>query len=141
MTINIQNASTVNVVGHRTGKNRKPLYDIDEALFYASVTDYAEVHGVTVGSVSTALNNDGATCKGHRICFVSRIMERLDVINETNRIRNEKVAAYDAIIAERDAKAKAQEARVKHQANIDALRRKLEAEMQLLQEAEELCNS
>jgi hypothetical protein len=66
-------------------------------------------------------------------------MEHLEEITEVNRIRSEKVAAYDAIIAEQNAKKQAQENLVKHQANIDALRQKLEVEMQLMQEAQALC--
>ena len=69
------------------------------------------------------------------------MMEHLEEITEANRIRCEKVAAYDAIIAEQNAKKQAQENLVKHQANIEALRQKLEKEMQLMQEAQALCNN
>lgn len=139
MTINIQQAANVNAIGHHTSKNCKLIYCIDTGYFYASVTDAAEVLGVSVSTLSYALNNDGAKCQGKRFCFVSKIYGHLGEIAEANRIRNEKIAAYDAMIAEQNAKREAQANLAKHQANIDALRLKLEREMALMQEAQALC--
>ena len=157
MIINIQNASNVTVNGRHSNKNSKVVYDIDARKFYASVLDTAEALETTPSNASYALNTKGAVCKGHRLCFVSRILEYLEVINEANRvheeedrINTEKAAAYDAIIAERRAKEEAEEAErrrkaeakaecERRKAKLEALQRQIEAEMELLREAELLC--
>lgn len=139
MNINIQQCSNVTVVGHRTSKNCKAVYNITTGAVYASVSDAADALGATLGAASQVVCGKAKTCKGMRLCYVSKMMENLEEITEVNRIRSEKVAAYDAIIAEQNAKKQAQENLVKHQANIDALRQKLEVEMQLMQEAQALC--
>ncbi len=139
MTINIQKCSNVTVNGHHTHKNCKPVYCIDTGEMFASALDAAAANGVSHPTMSHALTGRYKTCNGKRFCYVSKMMEHLEEITEANRIRCEKVAAYDAIIAEQNAKKQAQENLVKHQANIDALRQKLEKEMQLLQEAQALC--
>lgn len=139
MTINIQKCSNVTVVGHHNHKNCKPVYCIDTGEMYASAIDAAAANGVTHPSMSNALTGKNKTCNGKRFCYISKIMEHLEEITEANRIRAEKVAAYDAIIAEQNAKKEAQENLAKHQANVETLRQKLEAEMQLLQEAQALC--
>ena len=147
MTINIQNASTVNVNGTHTSKNCKAIYNITTGEFYASGLDTAKALGVDPGTVSAALNGRMRTVKGCRLCFLSRIMEHLEEIHAQNRIRAErdsinaeKIAAYDAIVAEqeakRKAKAKAEERVNAHKAKIDALRRQIEAESSALSEAE-----
>jgi hypothetical protein len=141
MNINIQQCSNVTVVGHRTSKNCKAVYNITTGEIYASCLDAADAIGSTLGAVSQTLNGKTNTCKGMRLCFVSKMMEHLEEITEVNRIRSEKVAAYDAIVAEQNAKKQAQENLVKHQANIEALRQKLEKEMQLMQEAQALCSN
>jgi ABC-type Fe3+-citrate transport system substrate-binding protein len=68
-------------------------------------------------------------------------MEHLDEIAENINARNAKIEAYDAIIAEQNAKKEAQENLAKHKAKCEELRKKLEAEMQLLAEAEALVGS
>lgn len=146
MTINIQNASTVNVNGTHNHTNCKPVYNITTGAFYASGLDIAKTLGVDPASVSSALNGKIRTVKGCRICFVSRIMEHLEEINEQNRIRverdrinAEKIAAYDAIVeeqeAKRKAKAKAEERVNAHKARLEALRRQIEEESALMDEA------
>lgn len=139
MNINIQQCSNVTVVGHRTSKNCKAVYNITTGAVYASVSDAADALGITLGAASQVVCGKLKTCKGMRLCYVSKMMEHLEEITEVNRIRSEKVAAYDAIIAEQNAKKEAQENIVKHRANVEALRQKLEKEMQLLQEAQALC--
>ena len=139
MNINIQQCSNVTVIGHHNHKNCKPVYCIDTGELYASALDAANANGVCQSPMSSCLTGKTKTCNGKRFCYVSKMMEHLEEITEANRIRSEKVAAYDAIVAEQNAKKQAQENLVKHQANIEALRQKLEKEMQLLQEAEALC--
>jgi predicted transcriptional regulator with HTH domain len=139
MTINIQKATNVNVTGHHSNKNCKAIYNITTGEIYASGIDAANVLGVDPASVSGALTGKSKTCKGMRLCLVSKMMEHLEEITEQNRIRVAKVEAYDKMIAERNAKRDAQEKLAKHRAECEKLRAKLEKEMQLMQEAEALC--
>lgn len=141
MTINIQKASTVNVTGHHNSKNCKAVYNITTGEIYASGIDAANVLNIDPSCVSAALTGKSRTCKGMRLCLVSKIMENLDEITEQNRIRIAKVAAYDAMIEEQEAKRHAKENLEKHKANIEALRLKLEQEQELLKKAEALCDN
>lgn len=141
MTVNIQKASNVNVTGHHRNNNCKAVYNITTGEIYASGLDAANALEIDPSCVSAALIGKSRTCKGMRLCFVSKMMEHLEEITEQNRIRIAKVAAYDTMIAEQTAKQKAQENLEKHRAKCDELRAKLEREMQLLQEAEALCNN
>jgi multidrug resistance efflux pump len=126
MTVNIQNCSNVTVVGKRTSKNCKAVYNITTGEIYASCLDAADAIGATLASVSNALNGKTNKCKGMRLCFVSKMMEHLEEINQSNRDRIAKVAAYDADVAHRNAVAKAQEDVQKREEKVAELRRKLE---------------
>lgn len=102
MTINIQKCSNVTVIGHRTRRNCKAVYNITTGEMYASVLDAANALGVSQGALSFSLDDDKErTCKGMRLCFQSKMMEHLEEINQMNRIRANKVAAYDADMARR----------------------------------------
>lgn len=140
MTINIKRAANVTVIGRHTNGNCKPVFCITDGAVYASVTDAAEKAGVYQGAMSSAVTGKIRTCKGKRYCFIADVMDHLDEISENLKIRNEKVAHYDAMIAEQNAKKEAQENLAKHKAKCEELRAKLEKEMELLQKAEELCN-
>ena len=141
MTINIQKATNVNAVGIHHNGNSKPVFCITDGSVYASVSDAAEKVGIDVSTMSGAVRGKIKTCKGKRYCFIANVMEHLDEISANINARNEKVAAYDAMIAEQNAKKEAQENIAKHKAKCDELRAKLEKELKLLQEAEELCAS
>jgi hypothetical protein len=140
MTINIRRATNVTAVGHHINGNCKPVFCITDGAVYASVTDAAEKTGSTVGTMSAAVTGKIKTCKGKRYCFIAGVMEHLDEISKNIKVRNEKISAYDAMIAEQNAKKEAQENLAKHKAKCEELRVKLEKEMELLQKAEELCN-
>lgn len=140
MTINIKRAANVNAVGKHLNGNSKPVFCITDGAVYASVTDAAEKNGVSPCNMSAAVTGKVKTCKGKRYCFISDVMEHLDEISENLKIRNAKVASYDAIIAEQTAKREAQANLAKHRAKCEELRAKLEREMALMQEAEALCN-
>lgn len=150
MTINIQNASTVNVNGIHNGRNSKVVYCITTGEFFASVLDTAAANGVSASAISLVLCGKTKTCNGKRFCYLSKIMEHLEEINEQNRINAKKIAAYDAIVAEQKAKrereeaekrrkAEAQERLAKQQEKCNELRKKLDEEMKRLYEAEEEC--
>lgn len=141
MTINIQNATNVNVIGHRNNKNCKAVYNITTGEIYASGLDAAHAIGADRSSVSNTLTGRTKSCMGMRLCLVSKIMENLEEITEQNRIRAEKVAAYDAMIAKQNAAKEAEEKLAIHRANCEKLRAKLEREMQMMQEAEALVSN
>ncbi len=141
MTINIQNASNVNVTGHRTNKNCKAVYCITTGEIYASVIDAAEANNVTVAAMSGALCGRVKLCKGKRFCYVSRMMEHLEEINAANRMRIAKVEAYDADLGRRNAIADTQQKIEQHERNIALLQRKLTEETCELEEAKAKLNS
>lgn len=136
MTINIQKCSNVTVNGHHSHKNCKAVYCIDTGEIYASALDAAAANGVTQSPMSSTLTGKTKTCNGKRFCFVSKMMEHLEEITEANRIRAEKVAAYDAEIERRGVIAKAHAELNKHKANVEELRRKLEEATALMTDAE-----
>lgn len=108
MTINIRRATNVKAVGHHINGNSKPVFCITDGAVYASVIDAAEKTGATQSNMSAAVTGKIKTCKGKRYCFISNVMEHLDEIAENLKIRNEKVAAYDAMVAQENAKRKLQ---------------------------------
>ncbi len=138
MTINIQKATNVNVTGHHSNKNCKAVYNITTGEIYASGIDAANVLGVDPASVSGALTGKSKTCKGMRLCLVSKMMEHLEEITEQNRIRTAKVEAYDKMIAKQKAKAHAEEEIAKREANRAKLLAELEKEEALLAQAKAL---
>ena len=147
MTINIHQATNVNVTGHHSNKNCKAVYNITTGEIYASGIDAANALNIDPSCVSAALTGKSKTCKGMRLCLVSKIMENLEEITEQNRIRREKVGAYDAIIAEQEAKQKALEKVEKHEQNcidirlqIVELNKKLEEEGKRLNAARDAYN-
>ena len=125
MTINIQKCSNVTVVGHHNHKNCKPVYCITTGEMYASAIDAANANGVCVSPMSAALTGKTKTCNGKRFCYVSKMMEHLEEINEANRIRIAKVAAYDADEKRRNALAAAEADVQKWEAKVAELREEL----------------
>lgn len=136
MTINIQKCSNVTVNGTHSHKNCKAVYCIDTGEMYASCVDAANAEGVTPTSISYALTGKSKTCNGKRFCYLSKMMEHLEEINNANRIRANKVAAYDADIERRNALAKAQEKVDKYKAHVEEFQRRLDEEIALMTEAE-----
>ena len=126
MTINIQKCSNVTVNGTHKARHCKAVYNITTGEMYASVLDAANALGVSQGSVSAAICDDkNRTCKGMRLCFVAKMMEHLEEINEANRIRIAKVAAYDADEKRRNALAAAEADVQKWEAKIAELQDEL----------------
>ena len=124
-TIRIHNATDINAEGNRTNGNAKAVFCITTGDIYASASDAAEILGCAKSTISWAATGRMKKCKGLRLCYVSNITEYLEEIAECARARQTKVNAYNAIIAEQNAKAKAQ-------ANLEkamARREKLQAEM------------
>lgn len=139
MTVNIQNCANVNVLGHHSNRNCKAVYNITTGDFYASVLDAARILEVSAGAVSFALStNHKRTCKGMRLCFVSRIMEYLDEIKEANDIRAKKSDEDRAASTEYTKLHKAQEDYKKHKQSAEEFRRLMEEELRLTEEAERI---
>lgn len=139
MTINIQNASNVTVIGQHTNRNCKTVYNITTGDFYASVLDTARILEVSPGAVSFALSpNHKRTCQGMRLCFVSRILENLDEIKEANDARAKKSAENAHCSAECERFHKAQEDYKKHKQSAENFRRLMEEELRLMGEAERI---
>lgn len=125
MTINIQKCSNVTVTGHHNHKNCKPVYCITTGEMYASAIDAANANGVGVSPMSAVLTGKTKTCNGKRYCFVSKMMEHLEEINEANRARSVKVAAYDAEAERKNALARAEEDVKKWEAKVAELQEQL----------------
>lgn len=143
MTINIQNASTVNVTGYRNNKNCKAVYNITTGEIYASCSDAADAIGVTIATISQAVTGKIKKCNGMRLCYVSKIMEHLEEITEQNRIRAERDRMNAERMTERDAENARLEvirnARAKvtrHKARVAELEAELTNERRLVEEAE-----
>jgi hypothetical protein len=123
------------------------VYNITTGEIYASGLDAASALGIDPSCVSAALTGKSKTCKGMRLCLVSKIMENLEEITEQNRIRLEKVTAYDTMIAEQEAKQNALKKVEKHEQNcidirlqIVELNKKLEEEGKRLNAARDAYN-
>ena len=141
MTINIRKASNIKAVGHHINGNSKPVFCITDGSVYASVTDAAEKVGVNPSVMSSAVSGRIKNCKGKRYCFITDVMTHLDEISTNICIRNEKVAAYDAMVEKHNAAKEAEAKLALHRANCEKLRAKLEKEMQMAQEAEALISN
>ncbi len=147
-TIKVQGESKVTAKGISTNGNRKYVFCITTGEIFTSVKDTAKAIKSSQSNLSAHLAGLTAHCKGMRLCFLSDVTEHLDEIASEFRIRSEKVAAYDKILAEQEAIRKANEelARrkeelAKHKANIKKLRKQLERETASMQEAEAKLNA
>ena len=110
-TITIHNKTEIKAEGTRSHKGCKPVFCITTGEVFASVLDAAEKAGVTPGTMSYAIthSSQGTTCKGNRYCFISEVMAHLEEISQFINLREEKVAAYDALKAEENAIREAEE--------------------------------
>lgn len=148
MKITVTNKSEIIAQGQSINGNRKPVFCITTGEIFASVIDTAKAIGSAQSTLSTHLAGITAHCKGMRFCFLSEVTEHLDEIATEFRIRNEKVEAYNKILAEQEAIRKANEERerrkeelAKHKANIKKLRAQLEKETASMQEVEAQLNA
>ena len=140
-TITVQNTSSVKATGEHFNGNAKHVFCITTGEVFASVTDAAKAVGSSQNNLSAHLAGITNHCKGKRFCFISKVTEHLDEIASEFRIRNEKVAAYDKIIAKQAAIKKANEEFAKHKENIERLRAQLEKETASMQAAEAQLNA
>lgn len=137
MTINIHEKSTIKATGKCYGGNCKPVFCITTGEVFASLTDAAESIGATPSSMSWAVTGRMKTCKGKRFCLISNVTEYLDEIAETIRIREEKIAKYDAIIAEEERIKAEQERKARMAKELEDLKAQREIKMRKLTETDE----
>lgn len=129
--ITIKEAAKIDAKGNLNSKRCKPVICIDTGEVYTSATDAANANGTTVWGVSTVCLGKIKTANGKRFCYVQDFPEHLaDItarISSMNKGYEEmaaKAAAYDAILAEQKAKAKAEEDARKAKEKAEADRQK-----------------
>lgn len=107
-TITIHERATASAQGKKNSKHCKPVLCIDTGEIFSSVFDAAEHFGVSACNVSMACNGKLKTSAGKRFCFVAKTSENIDIIVSRIKANDEilaKAAAYDAMMAEQQAKA------------------------------------
>lgn len=144
MTITISNKSEIkNAKGELNSKKCKPVICITTGEVYTSATDAAEANETNVWSMSRACNGKQKTLNKKRFCYLADVSEHLEEMttylhgmHERSAEMEKKAAAYDAIMAEREAERKAKEAHEAEVAKIEAklsnqreIRARIEAEL------------
>ncbi len=122
--------ATVSAEGKHRNGNTKPVMCITTGEVYTSVTDAAEKNNTTLQNMSVCIRRQRKLRSGKRFCFVSEVNEHLEEMTSNLKTMatkyaelEAKAAAYDAWMAEQEAKRKAEE---KRQARIADLSEKLE---------------
>jgi septal ring factor EnvC (AmiA/AmiB activator) len=117
-----------NEIKFPTNGNCKHVKDLTTGKEYGSITETAIVIKVTAQAVSNAIKNK-TLCKGHRFILVKDLHDNIDVLCEESAKANARAAkaeaklsemeelrakakAYDQLMAEQEAKRKAEEARL-----------------------------
>lgn len=129
--ITIKQAATINAKGKLNSRKCKPVICIDTGEVYTSATDAAQDNGTTIYGISTVCLGKAKTANGKRFCYVqdfpehlSDITSRISAMNKGYAEMMEKAKAYDAILAEQEAKAKAEEDARKAKEKAEADRQK-----------------
>lgn len=129
--LTIKEKATIEANGKLNSRRCKPVICIDTGEVYTSATDAAEANETTIWSISTACLGKNKTAKGKRYCYVqdfpehlSDITSRISAMNKGYAEMMEKAKAYDAMIAEQEAKAKAEEDARKAKEKAEADRQK-----------------
>ena len=137
--IKLQDGAIVNGNGKTRVKTAKPIMCKETFQVWASMSDFAEEHNIGEPSVSHAIRMKGK-CKGHSLCLLSDVKENLDEILKNGRLMRDKAAAYDAIIAEQEAKRKAEAERIeklrKANENLERYKADMEKLTKLITETE-----
>ncbi len=122
--------ATVSAEGKHRNGNTKPVMCITTGEVFTSVTDAAEKNNTTLQNMSACIRRQRKLRSGKRFCFVSEVNEHLEEMTSNLKTMatkyaelEVKAAAYDAWMAEQEAKRKAEE---KRQARIADLSEKLE---------------
>lgn len=107
----IHDKSEIEAEGRHVNGNSVPIICLDTGEVFTSMTDAADKNGVTVGAMSFALKSTEHTCKGKHYCRISEVTQYLSAITQNIRSMEEKAKAYDTIVAEQNAKIRAEELR------------------------------
>lgn len=148
--INITNATTIEAHGNHTNGNTKKCYIVEKKMVCTSFTDAAEVIGCSLDAVSNVIRGKQRTCRGYHIIDLSKAGEAFpQMVNclsamdtpkakakrTTEMSRKElaeiraKAKAYDKLMAEEEAKRKAEEREQKRKAKHEAQKAKLMADI------------
>ena len=148
--INITNATTIEAHGNHTNGNTKKCYIVEKKMVCTSFTDAAEIIGCSLDAVSNVIRGKQKTCYGYHIIDLSKAGEAFpQMVNclsamdtphtkekakkTTEMSRKElaeiraKAKAYDKLMAEQEAKRKAEEREQKRKAKHEAEKAKLQA--------------
>lgn len=123
-------AANVSAEGEHDNGNSKVTVRIGQygdIKFYPSVSDAANKNNMFPQNMSRLLINGKPTRKGIIFCYATQLNSYLDIIAERSETQTElisKAAAYDAILAEQEAKAKAEEDARKAKEKAEADRQK-----------------
>ena len=132
--ITLHNRTEVKAQGKHINGNSKLTVCITTGEVFASMLDAAEKENINPSCISIAIKNvdKGATCKGKRYCRASDVIFYLDEISRNINEREEKAAAYDALMAEEKAAREAEALRQKEMTATETLISKLEAKAEKL---------
>lgn len=148
MTITIKNRAIINAEGTHSNGHCKEVFCKTTGKFYTSLSDAAHSVKGSVGTMSCAMKHKNGVYKGMKWCYVADIEAHLDDIATDIRENLEKVMAYDALMAKREAIKREEEIRDKHEANIENLRKQIDelqnellAEMFIVSDVNERINT
>lgn len=152
--INITNNTTIEAHGNHTNGNCKKVYIVELNMVCTSMTDAAEVIGCSLDAVSNVIRGKQKTCRGFHIVDLAKAGEAFPqmvaYLSEVNmpkakanvkktkaEVDRKKLAeirakakAYDKLMAEKEAKRKAEEKAQKRKAKHEAEKTKLQAYIQ-----------
>ena len=130
--INITKAATIEAHGTHTNGNCKSIVCLEKRKVYTSMTDTAIDLGCSLDAVSNVIRGKQKTCKGYHLFLLSEVHEYLPMLFAQNSNFDEyraKAKAYDKLMAEEEAKRKAEEKEQKRKVKHEAKKAKLMAEI------------
>ena len=80
MKIIINETAEITAEGTRTAKTCKPVICLNDGRVFASGKDAAEQLNVSPSQVCECLRGQIKSCKGLKLCYLSKVNEHLDVI-------------------------------------------------------------
>ena len=101
----VHNVATIRGKGKRNGGNCHAVFDMTTGDIYSSGVDAAEGIGCHFSNVSATCRGLTKTCRGHKICFVSKIDEHIPEISEAISKAN----AYDELLFKEHARKELQD--------------------------------
>lgn len=90
-TLTMTKETKAEAIGIHRNANCKEPFCIDDGMLYTSVTDTAEAIGVSIPSVSIALNKPNARCGGKRYIYAKHATEHLGEIAKVIQDKNAEI--------------------------------------------------